>query len=104
MLEAILGHAAIQSGIAVVVVTFIGLWIRRAVWVKHVVALGVMAYQYAEEEGILQGLAGFAKFEPFMRRFIEAYYEQYGKSPPPKAKAVAVEAMEKAVVQEHLGN
>ena len=103
MVETLLSQPAVQGAAAVVLVTLVGVFIRRTVWARHVVALGVLAYEYAEEEGILQGLTGFSKFEPFMQKFIQSYYEQYGKSPSPKAKAVAVEAMEREVIKEHGG-
>lgn len=97
-------NAAVQSAVAVVLVTLIGLLTRRVVWVRHVVAIGIQAYEYAEAEGVLKGLQAYEKFEPFMTKFIEQYWADFGKEPTAKAKAVAVEAMEKAVQGEHLGN
>lgn len=98
---------AVQSALVIVLVSILvsilGFLIRRFVWAKHVVAIGIQAYEYAEEQGILKNLKAYDKFEPFMRKFIEQYYKKYAKEPSPKAKAVAVEAMEKLVLEEPLG-
>lgn len=97
-------NTVVQSAVAVLLVALVGVLIQRAVWVRHVVAIGIQAYEYAEAEGVLKGLQAYEKFAPFMTKFIEQYWEDYGKEPTPKAKAVAVEAMERAVQEEHLGN
>ena len=97
MLEALLG------AIAVALVALLGLLVHRAHWVHHVIELAIRAYEYAEEEGILQGLAAYEKLEPFMRRFVETYRDKFGTEPKPNARAIAVKAMEYAVIEEHLG-
>lgn len=103
MFNIITGNIAVQSGLVMLLLALLGILIRRFVWIQHVVALGIQAYEYAEEQGFLQHLKAYAKFEPFMRKFIEQYYKRYGKAPSPKAKAIAVEVMEKSVLNEPLG-
>lgn len=103
ILEALLGSAAVQGAIIVMFVSLIGVLTHRMVWVKHVISIGIMAYEYAEEQGLLENLKAYEKFGPFMDKFIERYRADYGKEPTAKAKAIAVEAMEKKVAEEHLG-
>jgi len=103
IITTLIANTLIQSAIVVMVIALIGLLTRRYFWVHHVVAIAIEAYEYAEKEGFLKNLKAYAKFEPFMKKFIEQYRADYGKEPTPKAKALAVEAMEKAVNGEHLG-
>lgn len=104
MLEMLVTNPAVQGAIVVVVVAFVGFVAKQVIWVRHVVAIGIQAYTYAETEGVFRGLQGYDKFGPFMTKFIEQYWEKYGKLPTPKAKAVAVGAMERAVEEEYSGN
>jgi|GEM_PF-3369617 hypothetical protein len=92
---------AVQTGLIVLVIAIVGLLIKRWSWVRHIVNLGIQAYEYAEYEGALNGWKGYEKFAPFMSRFIAGYREKYGTSPPPQAKALAVKAMEQKVLLEH---
>ncbi len=101
MLELLLTSAAAQGALAVLFLGALGFFIRRFAWLKHIVAFGIKAYEYAESEGLIQNLAGYEKFGPFMRKFIELYREKYKKEPSAKAKGIAVAAMEQEVLKEN---
>lgn len=96
----ILTLPAVQGALAVVVVTLLGLLIKRYNWARHFANLVFKAYQYAEEQGVLQGLKGYAKFDPFMDKLIELYRERFGTEPTPEIKGKAVTVMEKLVQDE----
>lgn len=98
-----IGNTVFQSAFVLLLVALLGLLIRRYVWLKHVVAIGIQAYEYAQEQGLLKNLKAYAKFEPFMRKFIAEYYKKYAKAPSPKVKAIAVKVMEECVLEESLG-
>lgn len=96
----ILTLPAVQGALAVVVVVLLGLLIKRFKWTKHITNLAFKAYEYAEEQGVLQGLKGYAKFDPFMDKLIELYWERFGTEPTPEIKGKAVTVMEKLVQDE----
>ncbi len=100
----LVASTALQSALATLLVAVIGFVIHRFVWARHIVSLALSAYEYAEAEGIFRGLQAYEKFEPFMRKFMEKYYEAYGKEPSAKVKGAAVRAMEEAVEKEPRGN
>lgn len=102
-IAAILASEAAQAFIILGLLALIGWAGKRWAWTRHIVALGIEAYEYAEAEGVLKGLKAYQKFDPFMNRFITQYRAKHGKDPAPKDKAKAVEAMEKQVTAEHLG-
>ncbi len=101
MLELLLTSSAAQGALAVFFVGAVGFFIRRYTWMKHVVAFGIKAYEYAESEGILQKLEAYQKYKPFMEKFIALYREKYKQVPSAKAKGIAVAAMEQEVLKEH---
>ncbi|OUM99990.1 MAG: hypothetical protein BAA04_01710 [Firmicutes bacterium ZCTH02-B6] len=91
----------VQVGLSVVIVTIIGFLARQFWWARHVVGLGLEAYQYAEREGLLKGLRGHEKLKPFMDHFVEEFRKRFGRDPSAQDRAKAVEAMEKQVAREH---
>lgn len=91
----------VQAAVAVVLVIILGWLFRRWAWMRHVAGLAIEAYRYAEQEGLLRGLKGYQKFDPFMDRFIARYEERFGQLPDPKTKGAAVAVMEAQVEQEH---
>ncbi|MBE3574557.1 MAG: hypothetical protein IMW99_03745 [Firmicutes bacterium] len=97
----LLGNADVQAAILALLLAALAWVIKRWVWTRNVVGLAIEAYEYAEQQGLLQHLRGFQKFDPFMDKFIARYQEIYGVAPPPKARGVAVQAMEKRVADDH---
>lgn len=99
---AILSLAPVQAAIVAVLLILLAAAIQRWTWVRHVINFGILAYEFAEKEGLAQQLKGYQKFDPFMNKFIEAYREKYGQDPDPEAKGIAVKTMEQKVQEEHL--
>lgn len=95
---------AVMGALAVVLVACLGAVIRHWVWARHVVALGIRAYRYAETEGWVHNLKGHAKLSLFMDHFEKTFRDRFGGKPPsPKDRAIAVEAMERQVQLENTG-
>lgn len=90
----------VQAALIAVLLVLIKMLAERYHWAKTVTQLALSAYVFAEKEGLLQGLAGYQKFGPFMARFVEEYEKQFGKAPGEKDKARAVQEMEKLVQNE----
>lgn len=88
---------AVQTALIVVLLGVIGWAIKRWSWTRHVTGLALEAYDYAEEQGLVQNLSGYEKFDPFMDKFSKRFKAEYGKTPKPKDRAKAVEVMEKTV-------
>jgi hypothetical protein len=66
-------------------------------WLHAIAEIAIESYEYAEKQGLIQGLKGYEKFDPFMDKFIEQYRAKYGKEPSPADKGQAVAVMEKQV-------
>ena len=105
MLEAILNSSALQGALATIAVSLIGWLIARVAHAKHIADLAILAYKYAEKEGLLQGIQGYDKLSLFMENFVERYKAAHGgKDPSPQDKAEAVKAAEVQVrAEDHLG-
>ena len=105
IMEMLLGSQVIQSAISVALVTVATLLIKRFRHGKHVANLSILAYKYANEQGLLQGIKGYDKLSLFMENFVKRYEAEYrGLTPTPEDKAAAVKVAEKEVVKEdHLG-
>lgn len=103
VLISLLSSEAMQGFLAILLVGLLAYLIQRYAWIKNVANLGIIAYEYAEQQGIAQNLKGYAKFDPFMDKFIAAYQEKFGNVPSPQAKGIAVQAMEQKVAEEHPG-
>lgn len=103
VLIGLLSNDQVQMAVLIAIFTFVAWLVKRWAWSKHVVGLAIEAYEYAENEGLLQKLKGYAKFDPFMNKFIARYIETYGRPPTAKAKGAAVQAMELKVAEDHLG-
>ena len=95
----------VQGALSVVLVTIVGWVINRVAVARHVANLAILAYKYADKEGLLQGITGYDKLSLFMQNFVKRYQEQHGGAEPsPALKAEAVKVAEKQVIQEdHLG-
>lgn len=104
ILTAILNSAITQGLIITALVALLAWLFTKEAWMKNVCDIAIVAYEYAENQGMLQGLKGYQKFDPFMNRFISAYQEKFGTVPPPEAKGLAVKAMETKVQAAHAGN
>jgi hypothetical protein len=96
----LLTNEIVLSGLSLILLTLIGVVIRKYSWSKHIANLAISAYEYAEEQGVLQELKGYEKFSPFMNKFIEQYKTKYGKLPTASAKGKAVKVMEQLVEKE----
>ena len=103
--NALLGSQAVQGAVAVLAVSLVGWLIQRWQHTRHVVSLAILAYKYAEREGLIEGMVGYEKLAVFMENFVERYREIHeGQEPKPAAKAAAVRAAELEVRKEdHLG-
>lgn len=99
----LLGNTAVQGAVAVLLVALIVHFSKKYKWTKTVALVASDAYQYAEEKGILQGLKGYEKFDPFMDKLIELVRKEFGRDPTPEEKGMAVKVMEELVLSEHQG-
>lgn len=99
----LLSIEAVQTALSVILVAIIALITRSVWWARHVVGIALSAYEYAEAEGLVQGLKGHEKLKPFMDRFTAEFREKFGRAPSAQDRAKAVEAMEKQVQKEHGG-
>jgi hypothetical protein len=91
----------VQTLLIIIFLVLIGWMIKRWTWTRHIVSLAIGAYEYAEEQGLVQNLRGYKKFDPYMDKFTKEFREQYGRDPTPKDKAKAVEIMENEVKKTH---
>ena len=103
ILNLVLESAPIQGAIYALLVFLLGLAVKRFQWVSHIKQQAIIAYFYAQDQGKLKGLKGAEKLAPFMDKLRDEYFQDFGKLPTPKAKAIAVEELEKKVSEEHLG-
>ena len=105
LVASILGSQAVQGALAIVAVSIVGWLIRRFAHARHVANLAILAYKYAEKEGLMQGIDGHGKLALFMGNFIERYKEQnLGQAPSAQDKGDAVKTAEREVEREdHLG-
>ncbi len=94
--------APVQTAIVALILIGLGKVFIKYKWLHAITEIAVASYEYAEEQGMIQGLRGYAKFDPFMDKFISQYRAKYGKDPSPKDKGQAVAIMEKAVAKEKL--
>ena len=100
VLLAILSNQAVQGALATIIVALLGLAIKHFAWTRHIAHFATEAYEYAQEQGFLQGLKGYEKFNPFMQELIRLYREKYGVEPSPEVKGEAVKVMEGLVAKE----
>ena len=98
----ILSLAPVQGAIVTLFLFYLGKLFVKHKWLKGIAEIAVDSYEFAEKEGLIQGLKGYAKFDPFMDHFIKQFREKYGYDPLPGDKGVAVAVMEKQVAKEHL--
>ena len=103
--NALLDSQAVQGALAVLAVSLVGWVIKQWAHARHVVNLAILAYKYAEREGLLNKFAGYEKLSLFMNNFVERYKKEHGGEPPsPEDKATAVKVAEREVLREdHLG-
>lgn len=91
-----------QVALAVVFIGLIG-WVSvRWPKVKKINDWAKLAYLYAEEQGLLNSLKGFEKWEPFRNKLTELCKIETGKEPTPEIIGTATKHMEKLVQEEHL--
>jgi hypothetical protein len=90
------------AGIGIVIL-FLGWYFTRNPNAKYIFDLAVMAYEYAENQGVLNKLKGYDKFRPFMSKFCLEYHKQFGYPPTPGDKGMAVAIMEQKVLDTELG-
>lgn len=100
LLTALLSSDIVQTMIIGLLLSFIGWLGLRWRWTRKVVAFAIEAYHYTEKIGLGKNLKGYQKYGPFMDKFIESYYQKYGKFPDHNAKGIAVKAMEQKVKAE----
>lgn len=100
-LVALILSEAVLGWLAVVLVGVVGLLIRRFKHSRHVINLAILAYKYAEKEGLLREFRGYEKLSIFMQDFVYKYKEEHhGKEPTPDDKALALKTAEKEVLKE----
>lgn len=100
LLYNLINSEAAISGIIIILIAIVGYVMKLNTYTRHVLNLGILAYEYAESEGLAQKLKGYEKFDPFMDKFIKEYKAKYGKDPTPVDKGIAVQAMESQVLKE----
>lgn len=88
------------AGIGIVIL-FLGWYFTRNPNAKYIFDLAVMAYEYAEQQGVLNKLKGYQKFSPFMDKFCLEYHKQFGYPPTPGDKGMAVTVMEQKVLDKN---
>lgn len=91
---------AVQTAIVIVIVAIISYFARKAKWAKTIALFAATAYEFAEQEGLVQGLKAYEKLDPFMDKLIEQIREEFGREPTPEEIGKAVEVMEGLVAKE----
>ena len=99
-LSAIFANPAVQVAIVLVIVTLLGWAAKKYAWTKTIALASVAAYEFAEEQGVLQGLKGYEKFDPFMDKLNEQIRAKFGREATPEEKGYAVKVMEGLVAKE----
>ncbi len=93
-------NGVVLGALATILVAFVAWLIVRWSWMRHVAELAILAYKYAERQGLLQGVQGYDKIVLFMDYFVERFRDKYGKDPAPSEIGHAVKAMEEEVRKE----
>lgn len=101
ILEFVVESAPVQGAIYALIVAAIGWLVKRWSWTRHVRNLALIAYQYAEDQGVLNELKGLEKLRYFMDKLITEYEHDFGKKPSPEAVGEAIKTMEQQVLKEH---
>ena len=99
-LDAILTSPAVQGALVAVIVFLIGWAAKKHNWAKTIALFATTAYEFAEEQGIVQNLKGYEKFDPFMDKLNEQVKAKFGRDATPEEKAQAVKVMEGLVAKE----
>lgn len=94
--------APVQGAIVALLLVWLGRLFVTFKWLQGIAEIAVDSYEFAEQEGLVQGLKGYEKFDPFMDQFIKQFREKYGYEPKPRDKGQAVAFMEQQVKKEHL--
>lgn len=100
ILAAVFAVPAVQTAIVVVIVALLGYFAKRYKWTKTLALFATTAYEFAEQEGLIQGLKGYEKFDPFMDKLVQQIRDEFGREPTPKEIGKAVEVMEGLVAKE----
>lgn len=100
IISGILSLEPVQGAIVALLLLWLGRLFVKHQWTQKIVKLATDAYVYAEEQGLLQGLRGYQKWDPFFDKFVLEYQKKYGKDPPPEIRAAAVKYVEQRVINE----
>lgn len=99
ILISIIGSPVIQGAMVFALLAILAWLFQKNTNALHVVNLAILAYEYAEKQGLAQKLKGYQKFDPFMDKFISEYKLKFGTDPDPTAKGLAVKTMEQKVLE-----
>lgn len=91
----------VQGALVALFLYWLGKLFVKHQWLQNITKLATDAYTHAEEQGLVQNLKGYQKWDPFFDKFVEAFRKKYGYEPKPKDRAAAVEYVEKRVLDEH---
>lgn len=101
ILIGLIGTPVVQGAIVFILLGLLSWAFAKNLNARHIVNLAILAYEYAEREGLAKKLKGYEKFDPFMDRFITEYKLKFGSEPTPAEKGLAVQTMESKVLEEH---
>lgn len=100
IISGILSLEPVQGAIVAIIVALITKAIVKYRWLKKAILIFADAYDYAEEQGLLKGLKGYQKWDPFFDKLIAGFRETFGREPTPEERAEAVKYVEKRVIDE----
>ena len=100
IISGILSLEPVQGAIVAIIVALVAKVIIKHRWLKKAILVFADAYEYAEEQGLLKGLKGYQKWDPFFDKLIAEFRETFGRDPTPEERAEAVKYVEKRVIEE----
>lgn len=100
IITGILSLEPVQGAIVALLLLWLGRLFVKHQWTQKIVKLATDAYVYAEGQGVLQGLKGYQKWDPFFDKFVEQFRVKYGCDPTPEARATAVKYVEQRVLND----
>lgn len=99
-LDVILTNTAVQTALVAIIVAAIGWAGKKHQWLKTIALFATVAYDFAQKQGVIQGLKGYEKFGPFMDKLNEQIQEKFGRDATPEERGQAVKVMEDLVTKE----
>jgi hypothetical protein len=98
LLLSLLSLTEVQVALVGAVLAVIAGVVAKNARTKQIIDLALLAYEFAEEKGLAQGLKAYQKLDPFIDEFTRQWRDKFGSDPLSAiiGKAVAIASDEAA--------